>query len=247
ADRTVELTWTEPPGWDGLRVVLLLGAWADDRPSGRLSLARRLAAGGVATLIPETPFHGSRRGARARAGGSPIRRVLDHALLTRAAVLEAAGLLEHLHAAGVTPTVAGFSMGASHAGAVAALSPRPVAAALFAVGHSTTVPFLDGILHRAIAWPALGGRRRAEPRLRELLGHICHFALPTPAASERILLAGARSDAYIPAAAIGRLAERWPDARVTWRAGGHVSMWLMDRRWIAERILEVARSKSEAA
>lgn len=214
---------------------LLLGAWSDEGWSKRLKLARRLAREGVCSLIHETPYHGSRR---LYADGSPIRRVDEHATLIRMAVVEGVALVRALDALTESWVVAGFSMGAPHAGAVISFSGRPLPGALFAVAHSPSIPFVDGILNRYVCWPALGGRPRAEPRLRDLLSRITLLTLPRPAAPSKVLLMGAERDAFVPSWAVRELAAHWPGAQVDWRGGGHGSLWLFGRGYMASSITE---------
>ena len=212
---------------------LLFGAWADEGWRKRLRIAHRLASLGVSTVIHETPFHGSRR---IYQSGSPIRRVDEHALLTRITAVEGVAVLTALSPVTDRWVVAGFSMGASHAGAVLALSGRPLAGALFAVAHSPTVPFIDGVLRKYVAWSALGGRKTAEQQLRQLLGSISLLSLDKPVSPEQILLVGANSDAFIPRWAVEELAGAWSGARVQWRSGGHGSLYLFERDFMARTI-----------
>ncbi len=217
------------------RRCLLFGAWSDEGWRKRFRIAQRLASRGVATVIHETPFHGSRR---IYEGGSPIRRVDEHALLTRMTAVEGVALLKALSPGTDRWVVAGFSMGASHAGAVLALSGEPLAGALFAVGYSPSIPFIDGVLRKYVAWSALGGRDTAEEQLRELLGSISLLRLEKPVSPDRILLVGARGDAFIPRWAVEGLADAWRGTRVQWRPGGHGSLYLFERDFMAQTIVD---------
>ena len=214
---------------------LLFGAWADEGWKKRLRIADRLASRGISTVIHETPFHGSRR---LYPHGSPIRRVDEHALLTRITAVEGVGLLTALSPTTEHWVVAGFSMGASHAGAVLALSGRPLAGALFAVAHSPAIPFVDGVLRKFVSWSSLGGRPFAEAHLRQLLSSISLLSLDRPASPGRILLVGARHDAFVPSWAVEELAHSWAGARVEWRRGGHGSLYLFERDFMARTIAQ---------
>ncbi len=214
---------------------LLFGAWADEGWKKRLRIADRLASRGISTVIHETPFHGSRR---LYPHGSPIRRVDEHALLTRITAVEGVGLLTALSPTTEHWVVAGFSMGASHAGAVLALSGRPLAGALFAVTHSPAIPFVDGVLRKFVSWSSLGGRPFAEAHLRQLLSSISLLSLDRPASPDRIILVGARHDAFVPSWAVEELAQSWDGARVEWRRGGHGSLYLFERDFMARTIAQ---------
>lgn len=251
AIRTVFMRQVEPTTGANGRSVVLLGAWGDEGEAGRLAVARRLARHGVSSLLPETPFHGRRRlpdprrRGRSRAG-SPVRTVVEFAQMTRAHIAEGLALLAHRREAGeATPGVAGFSMGAAHAGAVAALDPAGPPTLLSAVAYTSTVPFLDGALRPFIAWSALGGEEAGSARLRELLGQISLLRLPTPARPDRIVLLAGRHDRYIDPAAVERLAAAWR-VEIGWRPHDHAGLWFFDRRQFADAALRALDARDRA-
>lgn len=210
------------------RVVLLMPAWNEHEPSVRVALAQRLSAHGIASVILENAYFGSRR--PDPHGGHPIRTVADFMLMGASACVEARCLLSTLATDHVRVGVGGYSMGGNTAALVGASMPFPTAIAAMAVSHSPAPVFLDGVLWHGVNWDALGGTDAAD-ELREVLGRVSVLHLEPPAHAASAVLVGARSDAYIPKQATQALADHWPEAEMRWELGGHATLvWLRKGR-----------------
>ena len=217
------------------RTVLLMPAWNEHEPSVRVALAQRLSERGIASVILENAYFGSRH--PDPHGGHPIRTVSDFMLMGASACIEARCLLATLAGDGTRVGVGGYSMGGNTAALVGASMPFPTAIAALAVSHSPGPVFLDGVLWYGVNWDALGGVE-AEDDLREVLGRVSVLHLDPPAHTASAVLVGARYDAYIPRSATQALADHWPDAEMRWESGGHATLvWLRKGR-LADAVVD---------
>lgn len=215
------------------RLCVLLPAWNDHGWRGRRALIRLLAARGIAVLAPEIPFYGSRR--TVPAPRQAIRTVGDFALMGFAAVEEARSLLA-AYAPRRTVGVSGYSMGGNLAALVSATVPFPVAAAPLAASYSPGPVYLDGVLRRAVSWPALGGRQAA-PELRRVLGSASVLDLaPLPHHRAAVLVA-ASADGFVPPAATRALAAHWAGSELRWVEAGHATLLLRHREALADGVV----------
>lgn len=232
--RPLSVEWIEPSvGAD--RVVVLLPAWNDEGFTARRLFATRLASRGIASLMADIAFYGSRR-------IHPISRptvgtVGEFALMGYTAVAEGRALVNAASTLG-TPGVAGFSMGGNLAAYVSATIPRRVATAPLAAAHGPAPVYLEGALRRAIAWKALGGRVTAIPRLQALLDKASVLRLPAlahhPAA---VLVSGARDGFVLPAFSRD-LAAHWGAQLRTVAGAGHGTLLWRHRPLLIEAIVE---------
>ncbi len=207
------------------RMVVLMAAWNEHDARARLGIARRLARRGIGSLILENPYYGIRR-PRDR-GGQAIRTVADFFLMGMGAVAEGRALLATIRAAGLTPGVAGYSMGGNVAALISSTMPFPVATAPLAASYSPAPVYLDGALRGGIAWDALGGETHAEPRLRGMLLRASVLDRPAPDHAPCAVLVAARSDGYVPPEATRALRDHWPGSELRWVSGGHATLlWL---------------------
>lgn len=220
--RTAGVRLVEPKG-GAAGVVVLLAAWNDQGYGTRMRLARRLATRGRASLLLEQPFYGLRNPYPHRR--QPIRTVADFVRMGYAAVVEARDLLAGLRDQG--PGVAGYSMGGNLAALASATSPFPVATAVLAGPYSPAPVYLDGVLRAGIAWEALGGRHRAERRLRRIMLRASALRVPAPAHARTAVIVAPRHDAYVPATAVEALHRHWRGSELRRVGGGHATaLWL---------------------
>lgn len=202
-----------------------MAAWNDHGYATRTRLAARLAARGIASVMLENAYYGSRR--VGPDGTQPIETVADFAIMGRAAVTEGCALLASLYAERVPLGVAGYSMGGNIAAMVAAAAGFPVATAALAASHSPAPIFLDGAPAAGVDWHALGGRTIARPRLRALLGMASVLTMPRPDHTIAAVIVGSRHDGFVPASATEALHRHWPGSDLRWHRGGHATMlWL---------------------
>lgn len=180
---------------------------------------------GVGVLLLENPLYGLRRPPGQR--GSAVHTVSEHMLMNLGMLEECLGLLETLAQEGHTQLgVTGFSMGGSMAALAAALSPRPVAAAIFSAGRSAVYAFTTGLLSRSIDFELLGrgegGAAGARSRLARLFGTADLDRHAVPRSPDAAVIVGARRDGYVHSAEVQRLHELWKGSEVRWLDTGHV-------------------------
>ncbi|MEA3501441.1 MAG: alpha/beta hydrolase family protein [Actinomycetota bacterium] len=216
------------------RMVVLMAAWNEHDSRARFGIARRLAQRGIASLVLENPYYGIRR--PTDHGGQPIRTVADFFQMGIGAVTEGRGLLATVRSEGLTPGVAGYSMGGNIAALVSSTMPFPVATAPLAASYSPAPVYLDGALRGGIDWAALGGESAAAPKLRETLLRASVFDRPSPAHARHAVMVSARSDGYVPPAATRALHAHWPGSELRWVGGGHATLLWMRKGVLATAI-----------
>ena len=183
-----------------------------------------VARGDLEAFFIENAMYGARRPAGQK--GADIRTVSDHLLMNVSMVEEARALLEHLAREGhVRLGIAGYSMGGSMAALVAAVTPRPLAAAIFAAGASGVPVFTEGLLSRGIDHDALG--RGARARIGRVFGVADLDRHPPPRRPEAAVLVAGRSDAYVFAAQVSALHARWMGSELRWVDTGHAGALLL--------------------
>ena len=208
------------PGPDTERMVVLMAAWNDHDFDTRATLAERLAARGIGSVMLENPFYGDRR--PDPDDPQPMRTVAVFGTMGRATVLEGRVLARHLHDLGHTVGVSGFSMGGNMAAFVAAMAPFPVAPAPLAAAHSPAPPFVTGVLQTTVAWEALGADdRRTRRRLEEHLLLASVTAFDPPRRSDAAVLVAGTVDGYVPTAAVQAVHRHWPGSELDWVNVGH--------------------------
>ncbi len=213
------------------RAVVLLAAWGEHGYLRRLSLARRLAAGGVSSIVLENPFYGSRR----PHPDPVIRSVADFALMGWAAVAEARSLMAWLSQRGEVG-VAGFSMGGNTAALAGASMPIPVAIAPLAPSPSPGPVWMEGVISRSVTWSALGadGRRR----LAGALGSASVLSIAARPHTGHAVLVGAAADGYVPRQATLALHAHWPGSELRWVEAGHGTLIWRHKAALARAILD---------
>jgi hypothetical protein len=208
-------------------------------------MAEPLARAGIASLILENPYYGRRR--PAAQPGYRLLHVSDLLSMGAATVLEGAALAALLRERGFGPVgVSGVSMGGSMAAMAGALgsavlgSHVPVAACLAA--HSPEAVFVDGLLSRYCDWRVLKeGADDPRAKFRQWVAPCDIRRFPRPSDPGRVILLGARRDAYVPPESVKVLHDSWPGASLEWLPGGHVSTVLFRLGRLREAVVRSVR------
>ncbi len=224
--------WVRPAGVpeETLPAVVLLAATGDEGPRRRMRiLSRPLAARGVASLILENPFYGSRRPALQRR--TELRRVSEMGAMFRTAIEEARSLLLWLRDRGHAAIgIAGISMGGQAAAIAAALAAFPVASAICLAPASGVGVYTEGVFRNACDWEALaretGSVEAAIERMRTALEHADLTRFPPPLRPDLAILVAARGDGYVSADSVRALHQHWAGSELRWVEGGHVAAFL---------------------
>lgn len=226
AARAVTVEFTEPASGTG-PIAILLPAWNDHDFDQRRRLGALLLDHGIGSIIFDIPLYGSRRLTSEREPA--IRTVADFAIMGLGAVREARALAALFH----RPTgYVGFSMGGNLAALASATSESPVATATLAASHSPGPVYLDGVLSRAIAWDALGGRSESGS-LREVLTGASVLRYPARPHHRSAVLVAAERDGFVPMSAAAQLADHW-GAELRRIPGGHATALWRHRRSLGD-------------
>ncbi|MDF1597425.1 MAG: alpha/beta hydrolase family protein [Acidimicrobiia bacterium] len=233
ASRIARLRRVEPR--DGTKAVcLMMAAFNDHGFETRHKLAVRLTDHGIASLILENPYYGTRRPST----GQPLRTVVDFYAMGAAAVLEGRAILAGIRAVDPIPIgVAGYSMGGNIAALVSATVPFPIATAGLAASHSPGPVWTEGLLATAIAWDALGGVGKKDD-IATALGSASALHFPAPPHAASAVLAAPLADGYIPRHAFEALHGHWPGSELRWIKGGHASVLLWHKKELAQAIVD---------
>lgn len=216
------------------RMVVLMAAWNEHDSRARFGIARRLAQRGIGSLVLENPYYGIR--SPTDRDGQPIRTVADFFRMGIGAVTEGRGLLATIRDEGLTPGVAGYSMGGNIAALVSSTMPFPIATAPLAASYSPAPVYLDGALRGGIDWAALGGAASAAPRLREMLLSASVLDRPAPDHARHAVMVSARSDGYVPPTATRALHAHWAGSELRWVRAGHATLLWMHKGALATAI-----------
>ncbi len=245
--REAVVRWVRPVGGDRLPICLHTAATGEFGFSRRMRLARPLASRGIASLLLENPYYGSRQPADQH--GPSVRTVYDLLAMGRACVQEARGLLAWFHGQGHRLLgVSGFSMGGQTAAMAAASCPFPVAGVPLAGSHSATAVFLDGLLRYVVDWDALapdGDRDRARARLVELMSALAVQALPPPVHAAACVVVAGSGDGFVRPDSSQALYAHWAGSELRWVRTGHVGGYLFQRRAYLQAIEDAFRRLGE--
>jgi hypothetical protein len=223
----------EPPrGTD--RMCLLMAAWNDHGYNTRQHLAEELLGRGIGSVLLEIPYYGARR--TVGPDEQPIQTVADFASMGLGAVAEGRALLKHFRTR-YRMGVSGYSMGGNIGALVGAAAGFPVAMAPLAASYSPGPVFLDGVIRNGIQWDALGGRGQEEP-LRSALTAASVLRLPRPDWAPAAVLVAAKSDGFIPSAAVHQLHQHWSGSELRWKRGGHATLLWRQRHVLADAITD---------
>ncbi len=233
ASRMVRLLRLEPRN-ETKAICLIMAAFNDHGFATRYKLAVRLSDHGIASLLLENPFYGTRR----PTAGQPLRTVVDFYAMGAAAVLEGRAILASIRAVHPMPIgVTGYSMGGNIAALISATVPFPVATAGLAASHSPGPVWTEGLLVTAIAWDALGGVEQRD-EIAEALGSASALHFPPPPHAASAVLAAPSADGYIPRHAFEALHAHWPGSELRWIKGGHASVLLWHKHELAQAIVD---------
>eukprot|EP00899_Mesostigma_viride_P023631 jgi/Mesvir1/4452/Mv06957-RA.1 len=234
-----------PPGAQGAsgpkRCVVQLAGTGDHGFARRLRLGNRLIQNGIASVILESPFYGSRR--PKTQFGAKLLCVSDLLALGRATIDEAIALLHWLlrERSYDQVGICGLSMGGVHSALVACVSSVPMAVVPLLPAHSAEPVFCEGLLSKALAWEALkkeinGSKEEAIARMRAVMMHTDVTRLPRPARPDAAIIVAATDDCYIPKYSVTALSDAWAGCEVRWVKGGHVSSFILHNKTFQEAI-----------
>jgi hypothetical protein len=206
-------------------VYVVLSSSADEGWSMRDRVWRPLVAeGAVEAIFLESALYGARR--PAGQDGPNLRTFAEQLLMNVSMVEEARALLDWLAREGHARLgVGGFSMGGAMAALVAAVTPRPLAAAIFAAGLSPVPIYTEGLLSRGIVFEALG--ERARERFQAIFGVANLDRHPLPRRLDATILVAGRRDGYVHAAQVEALHRHWPGSELRWLDTGHAGGLLL--------------------
>lgn len=220
--------WTPPD--PAAPMCILLAATGDEGFLWRESLARRLLAKGVGSIVLENPFYGSRR-PRGQLG-PVLRTVVDQFAMSTAMVDEARALLGWIRDSGRIAGVSGYSQGGFMAAFAAALVEFPVVVVPRAAGTQAAPVLTEWALRRAIHWPALarewGGLEAARAELARCLSFVDVTRFAPPVAPELATVLVARHDRVFPEHSGRALHQHWPGSELVVSNAGHVTSVLRD-------------------
>ena len=208
----------------------------------RLTMALPLAKKGYGSLLLENPFYGIRK-PKGQAGVY-IRTFTDFLAMSRAATDEGIAILEYFRRQGHQNLgVTGISMGGYTSLTTAARSRLTLAVAACVPCHSGAPVYLEGALSRSCAWEKLESNflkidMNARTYMKKILDQSDIRFFPKPNRSDKIIIVGAKSDAYIPKYSTELIHQHLPEARVKWIPSGHVGSLLFYAKNFREAIAE---------
>ncbi|HOJ52703.1 MAG TPA: alpha/beta hydrolase family protein [Syntrophales bacterium] len=238
------LEWVLPASFDSRTPVTLHFAATGDEGflRRRVAFALPLARQGVSSIILENPYYGLRR--PVNQAGKFLSYVSDLWKMGRAAAVEGLAIFHWLRKQGYHLQVAcGVSMGGHIAAKVANFSREPIGCVAFIAPHSAEAVYLQGILRHYVAWEVLKresqGRFDPEEFFRKVLSRTDIREMSPPHPIRAAVIIGALNDAYIPRQSVEILHNHWPEARIKWVRGGHVSAFLRHRKELLKGVQEV--------
>jgi pimeloyl-ACP methyl ester carboxylesterase len=206
-------------------------------------LARPLLEQGIGVILPENPFYGSRRAEKSKA--ATLDTLGDFWSMATVSIQEARSLLSYLAVSEGYDTcgIAGISMGGNFAAIVAAMSPRPVAAALVIPPHSPAPSFTRLGLRGLVDWNALSVCLNMDlPGTLNYFGTQMELAdvsiLPVPACPEAAIITGGIYDGIVDPESSEIIHRHWPGSTLRWVSGGHVSSVLFNRSAIIRSVAD---------
>jgi dienelactone hydrolase len=195
-----------------------------------------VASEAVEAIFLENAMYGARRPEGQR--GTSIRTVSEHLLMNLSMVEEGRALLDLFAREGRAQLgIAGYSMGGSMAAVVAAVTPRPLAAAIFAAGCAAGPVFTEGLLARGIDFAALGGEP-GRARLGQVFGVADLDRHPAPRRPDAVVMVAARRDGYVFPAQVEALHARWPGSELRWVDSGHAGTLLLHAEALRQAALD---------
>lgn len=229
--------------------VLLLASSGDQGFAAREAFAAPLVRRGLAVLLLENPFYGTRR--PPGQAGAAMRTVSDLVLMAAAATREGRALAAWLRARGHGRVgVAGYSMGGQVAAMVGCTLPFPVAIAALAPSATPASVFAEGHLRHAVDLDALGGGPAARAMLHRRLARFDVARFPRPAPGSTAIVVGGRKDGIVTPPNPEAVA-RHLGAELRWLDAGHVTAVLFHqealRRAVWDAVSGLPRAEARAA
>lgn len=206
----------------------------------RTHYALPLLKKGIGSVLLENPLYGARRPAYQQ--DYFFVSVTDMVAMALAAVEEGVTLIRWLKEQQGVPYlgVAGLSQAAMMAGAVAAVTPFPIAAVCSLVAHSPEVILCDGLLRKFVNWEALKGTTQAEIQyqLIQAFRSTDLTKLRRPAYPEATLLQGAYNDFVAPRYSVKMIHRLWPGSELRWLPGTHLTSLALHKKSFVNLIVE---------
>ncbi len=199
---------------------------------------------GIAVMMLENPYYGTRRPKDQK--NYFLSRVHDMLVMCLAAVEEGRSLVAWAKERGASHLgVAGVSQGGMIAGAVASLTPLPLAVAVSLAAHSPDVIFNEGLLRSFVDWPALGeDSEKVEARLKEIFSIGDLSRMPPPRAPHATFILGAKRDLVVPSYSVKRIHENWKGSQLKWLAGTHLTSIALHERAFRQIVLKAFKELS---
>lgn len=219
-----------PAGAREAPLFVVLGASGEEGFGMRTRLFRPMVErAGIGVVLLENAMYGLRRPVGQQ--GAAIRTLSEQLLMNIAMVEEARALFDALSEEGHTRLgITGYSMGGSMAALVAAVTPRPLAAAVFAAGRSAGPVFTEGLLSTGLDFEALGvghgGVEGAKERLRAIFGAADLERHPRPRCASAVVLVAGRRDGYVFTREVEALHALWGESELRWVDSGHAGTLL---------------------
>jgi len=247
AGRHARVRLMEPPG-PADAAVLLMASSGDQGFGAREAFAAPLVRRGVAVLLLENPYYGTRR--PSGQAGAAVRTVSDLVLMASAALREGRALAGWLRERGHARIgVAGFSMGGQLAAMIGCTLPFPVAIAALAPSATPASVFTEGHLRHAVDLDALGGPD-ARALLHRRLSRYHVDALPPPRPGSCAIVVGGRRDGIVTPPNPEAVA-RHLGAELRWVDAGHVTAVLFHqealRAAVRDAVMGLGRAEVRAA
>lgn len=227
--------------------VIALAATGDEGFAHRTKqIALPLLQEGIATLILEAPYYGSRR--LPGRDSSVLASVVELGQLFRAQVIEAAALVYAVrNFTGEKVVLTGTSRGAQAAVVAASLLDESPPVVAFLAPYSAYPVFTDGVLRHDVCFDALaeeegGDLEAAKARLQEMLrsGDIDQFG--TGLNEAETIFVHATADGFVPPSAAERYRQTFPNAHFNDIDGGHISSFLRAGKSLRGYLVDAARN-----
>jgi Alpha/beta hydrolase domain containing 18 len=249
--RTARIQLWTPARHASGAMCILLASTGEEGFWTRASLARRLLAEGIGSVVLENPFYGSRRPHGQR--GPVLRTVVDQFAMNTGTVDEARALLGWLRERGYVPGVTGYSQGGLMAAFAAAFVDYPVVVVPRAAGALAAPVLTEWALRRAVHWPSLareaaGSTEAARGELARHLGVVDLTRFPPPVAPELATIMLAEHDRVFPLHTGRALHAHWPGSRLVVSRASHVTSVFLDEAAHAKALVSAfARASTPPA
>ncbi|MBI41113.1 MAG: hypothetical protein CMF59_16065 [Leptospiraceae bacterium] len=224
-------------------LVIHFAATGDEGYSRRKRIALPLLKEGMAQLILENPYYGSRRNPEQKKAVLPT--VLSLMRMSRAAQDEGIALARYFRKQGYEKIMmTGISMGGYVAAAAGREINFPVKICCLVPSHSAAPVYTEGALRGACDWPTLyrtNPLKEEHPLLvmrRLFTISDMHRHAPRRKRFDASVIGG-RRDAYIPEYSVEIVHDALPGSSLEWIRTGHVGAFLLGTGLYRRRIKEL--------